>query len=80
MLNKNDWRLTYQDEYLLNAELKKLNFWKNSKKQIIVTVLFVGKNSVKEKWILAMVIVLKTADIGFARNVIAILRIALISS
>ncbi len=32
MLNKNDWRLTYQDEFLLDAELKKAEFSEEQQK------------------------------------------------
>ena len=51
MSEKNDWRLLYQEEYLMNAELKKQYILSRQKNGTTTIVLFVGINSVRIKMI-----------------------------
>ena len=49
MLEKNDWRLLNQQEYLIKAKLKKAEYIKPSEKWDHDHCAFVGINSVKTK-------------------------------
>lgn len=79
MLEKNDWRLLNQKEFLRNVKLKKTDYTKPSDKWDHDHCAFCRDKFSENEGDLQKVIVLLTKSIGFVKNVITISKKCLTS-